>query len=122
MIKEFTFKSRESYYKAILKVVNCFIGLTEYELSIIAYMLVYDIKILNAKSRSFIRSKTGNNIASLNNYIKRLKDKKALVITNGGLKISDNIINSISDGQVSIKFNIEEYVNEDSGSSGLPKE
>ena len=105
MIQEFKFK-KDRYYKAILKLVNVFIGLTDYELSIISTMLIHNIKTLDTASRVIVREKLNANVATFNNYIKRLKDKKCLIETKDGLIISDRILNSIEDGRVDITFNI----------------
>lgn len=105
MTKEFTL-SRDKYYKAILKLVNCFIGLTDYELSIISTMLIYNIKTLDKTTRVIVRDKLSTNAATFNNYIKRLKDKKCLIENEEGLIISSNIMTAIEDNRVSITFNI----------------
>lgn len=105
MVQEFKFK-KDKYYKAILKLVNVFIGLTDYELNIIATMLINNIKTLDTASRHIVKEKMNANVATFNNYIKRLKDKKCLIETNEGLIISDNILNAIEDGKVDITFKI----------------
>lgn len=105
MTKEFTL-TKDKYYKAALTIINCFLGLTDYELSIITEMLVNDIKVLNTTTRIVVREKLQTNVASFNNYIKRLKDKKALVETKDGLVISDGIMDALADEKIDITFNV----------------
>jgi len=105
MTKEFTL-TKNKYYKSALTIINCFLGLTDYELSIIIEMLVNDITVLNTDTRYVVREKLHTNVASFNNYIKRLKDKKALVETKEGLVISNNILDALEDNKIDITFNI----------------
>ena len=105
MTKEFTL-SKDKYYKAALTIINCFLGLTDYELNIITEMLINNIKVLNTESRIVVREKLNTNVASFNNYIKRLKDKKALIETSEGLIISDGIMEALEDHKIDITFNV----------------
>lgn len=105
MIKSITVP-KDKYYKMILTIINCFIGLTDYELNIITQMLINDIKVLNTATRVIVREKLQTNVASFNNYIKRLKDRKALVETKDGLVISDGIMDALEDHKIDITFNV----------------
>ena len=107
MIREFNIP-RSKYYKKALSLLNHFIGLTDYEIEIIATMLYLNIKILTKEARVLVRSKLESSEASFNNYIKKLKDKKALVDTDEGLIVSSGIVDALSDNQIHIKFNIDE--------------
>lgn len=98
--------TKEKYYKAALKVINCFLNLTDYELDIIVTMLNYNIKYLTKDTRARLREILKSDTATFNNYIKRLKDKKALVESEEGLEVNPNIVNSVSDGEITIKFNV----------------
>jgi len=98
--------SRDKYNLAALKVINCFLNLTSYELDIVTKMLDNNIDILDTKSRSKIRNLTGKNYATTNNYIKRLKDKKVLIDSDKGLVLNKNIVNPISDKEIKIKFDV----------------
>lgn len=98
--------SKEKYTLAALKVINCFLDLTTYELEIVSKMLDNNIQVLDTKGRMIIRRLTGKNTATTNNYIKRLKDKKVLIPTEKGLKLNHNITNPISDKEINIKFNV----------------
>lgn len=108
--------SKDKYYKAALTIVNSFLGLTTYELNIVVNMLKYDIKTLTTESRIKLRELTKSNVHSFNNYIKRLKDKEVLIETSYGLAVNPNIVNSIADQEINIKFEITEDGNKDTGS------
>lgn len=110
--------SKDKYYKAALTIVNSFLNLTDYELEIIVEMLKNNIKTLTTETRLQLRELTSSNVHSFNNYIKRLKDKEVLIDTSYGLAINPNIVNSIEDKEISIKFEILEdnNVNKDNNS------
>ena len=101
---------KKKYNLAMLKVINCFLNMTEFELEIIAAMLNNNILILNTESRKLLRDITNKGIATTNNYIKNLKDKRILLEQEEGLVINQSIIKPIEDGEVNIKFNILEPV------------
>lgn len=96
----------ERYSRAMLKVMNSFLNLTDYELDIISEMLNNKMSVLDSKNRAKIRSLTGKSVASTNNYIKKLKDKKMLIDTEAGLQISDKILKPISDKEVTVRFHL----------------
>lgn len=98
---------KESYSSAMLKVMNSFLMLTDYELDIISKMLNNKIVVLNSANRAKIRSLTGKSVGSTNNYIKKLKDKKMLVETSAGLQISDKIMKPIHDKEVTVRFHVD---------------
>ncbi len=98
--------SKERYYKAMIKVINCFLNLTEYEIELISNMFVYNIKTLDKNSRSILRKALGTSEQSFNNYVKRLKDKKILIDSKSGLGLNPTIEDAIKDEQVTIKFDV----------------
>ena len=98
---------QENYTKAILKVINIFMDLTNYELNIITQIIDQDIKMLNRVCRKILIEKLETDSYTLNNYIKKLKDKGVLVTTKYGLELNPNIINSIKDNKITITFNIQ---------------
>jgi len=99
--------SKEKYTLAMIKVINCFLNLTEYEIDIIVKMIDNDIKTLTSETRRRVRLLTGGkSVQTTNNYIKRLVDKKVLVLNKEGLCVNDNIINTLNDKEFSIKFNV----------------
>ena len=96
----------DRYSRAMLKVMNSFLNLTDYELDIISEMLNHKMDVLDSKNRAKIRSLTGKRVASTNNYIKKLKDKKMLVETESGLQISNKILKPILDREVTVRFHL----------------
>ena len=101
--------SKEKYTLAMLKVVNCFVNMTDYELDIIVKMIDNDIKVLTSESRAIIRKLTGGkSVGSTNNYIKRLVDKKILTYSKefNGLTLNGNVIRPVLDKSVTISFNV----------------
>jgi len=102
---------QDKYYKAALKVVNCFLELTDYELELIAQMLNYKIKTLTLETRKQLIDILSTSTHTFNNYIKKLKDKKVLIDTNYGLAIHPSITNSLEDREIKIKFNVNTTTN-----------
>ena len=100
--------TREKYYKAMLKVANCFLDMTELELDLIAYMFTYQMITLGKSERIKLGSLLNISIANLNNYIKKLRDKGILVVDGKDLIVNSNIHNQIIDGSFSVKFEIGE--------------
>jgi len=98
--------AEEGYNKAILTVINCFLMLTKKEIEIISIVLDNSITNLDTKARVLIREKSGLSVGTLNNYVKRLKDKNVLIQKQNSLVIHDNIIQAIEDKEVSVKFEV----------------
>jgi hypothetical protein len=99
--------SEDKYTLAILKTINCFLNLTDFELLIINKMIDNDIDELNTNSRKRLKSLLGDKSdATVNNYIKRLKDKKVLIENETGMVINNNILSAIKDGELNFKFNV----------------
>lgn len=99
--------SKDKYYKAALSLMNCFLKLTEFELDLIITMLNHNIKSISKDSRIILRDLLSKDSYTFNNYIKRLKDKKALIEVNEELVINPNITKSIVDDELNVKI----YVN-----------
>ena len=97
---------KKNYTLAVLKVINCFVGLTDYELDIISKMIDNDISVINKVTRVKIRELTGKDVGTTNNYIKKLKDKKVLLEVSEGLILSESILAPVRDGNIEIKFNV----------------
>lgn len=102
--------SKENYYKASIKLLNCFLDMSEYELTIIVGMLNHNIKTLNRASRAKLVELLKLNTMSFNNYIKKLKDKGTLIGTKE-LTINPNILSMIDDGEVNITIKLNDKVN-----------
>jgi len=97
--------SKENYNKAAIKLLNCFLDMSEYELTIIVGMLNHNIHTLNTKTRAQLVSLLSLNTMSFNNYIKKLKDKGTL-IGKKDLTINPNITRMIEDGEVNITIKL----------------
>lgn len=93
--------SKENYNKAAIKLLNCFLNMSEYELSIIVGMLNNNINSLNKNTRAQIVKTLNLNTMSFNNYIKKLKDKGTLV-GKKELTINPNILLMIDGGEINI--------------------
>lgn len=103
--------SKENYYKASIKLLNCFLDMSEYEINIIVGMLNYNITTLNRTTRSKLVKLLKLNIMSFNNYIKKLKDRGTLIGDNKSLSINPNITSLIEDGEVNITIKLNDKVN-----------
>ena len=97
--------SKENYNKAAIKLLNCFLDMSEYELTIIVGMLNHNIRTLNTKTRAELVTLLKLNTMSFNNYIKKLKDKKTL-IGKKELSINPNITRMLEDGEVNITIKL----------------
>jgi predicted transcriptional regulator len=98
--------SSKLYNQAMLNVINCFLKLTNKELEIIKIVLDNNIINLDTKARVLIRENSGLSIGTLNNYIKRLKDKNVLIQKRDTLEVNNNILQPIEDKEISVSFNI----------------
>jgi hypothetical protein len=99
--------SKENYYKAVLITISPYIGnLTDYEVNFLTAMLKHKIKALGTEDRKALLEILDTDIYTLNNYIKRLKDKGTIIESSGGLIINPALINNIDDKQITIKFNV----------------
>ena len=99
--------SKEGYTLAMLKVVNCFLNMTDYELDIVNKMIDNNIRILTTSARAEIRKLTGNkSVALTNNYIKRLVDKKVLITTDDGLVLNQSIVKPVIDKSITVSFSV----------------
>ena len=98
---------KENYYKAVLMTMSPYIGgLTDYETNLLSEMLKCKIETLSTDNRRKLVSNLKTDIYTLNNYIKRLRDKGTLVATNSGLGINPNLTDRIDDKQITIRFSV----------------
>jgi len=107
---------KDKYYKAVLKIIGCFLDLTDFEIDVIVTMLKYNIYSITTDTRIVIKNHLGKDTYTLNNYIKRLKGKKALIVKDGNLILLPTIVKCIKDQEINITFDV--YTdNENSNSS-----
>lgn len=99
--------TKDKYYKAALSLMNCFLKLTDFELDLIITMLNNNIKTISKESRNRLRGLLNKDAFTLNNYIKRLKDKKALIEVNDELVINPNILKSVEDTELNVKIYVD---------------
>lgn len=99
--------TKDKYYKAALSLMNCFTNLTEFELDVLVTMLNNNIKIVSKETRSKLKELLGKDTYTFNNYIKRLKDKKALIEVDKNLVINPGILESVKDKELNVKIYVD---------------
>lgn len=98
--------SEKGYNRAMLKALNGFLNLTDFEIDILACMLNNNVDILNKTNRLEVRNLLNKSEYTFNNYIKKLKDKKVLIPMEDGLAIHPTIATPIKDKEITVKFNV----------------
>lgn len=99
--------SKGDYPLALIKGINCFLDLTDFELAIVSNMLKYDMKELTAENRKKLREVLNKGEHTTNNYIKKLKDRKVLVTNAGGrLQLGEGITAPFRDKEIVLKFKL----------------
>jgi len=97
-------------YKALLKILNFLTNMTDTELDVIAAMMSNKITVLTKEARVELLAVLGKDKFTLNNHIKRLKEKKVLVENNNKLNINTNLSNmiesSLSDGEIKLNLHV----------------
>lgn len=120
--------ARESFYRVYLSILNGILKLTDKEIEILAeFMAIKEIddaskKFISEKERNellfsggnrkLIRTKIGTSPHNLNNYIKTLKEKGALIEKDGTLAINPKIYIPSVQNKNSIVFDLETYDSE----------
>lgn len=99
--------SKENYNKAMIKVLNCFLNLTDYEINILSTMLNSNIKVLSTDSRKQLRTLMDTDTYTFNNHIMKLRKSNTLVATKFGLAINPNLLNTLTDKKINIEFNVD---------------
>lgn len=91
-IKEFKV-DRDSFSKAVLTILNFQLKLSELEIEILSVMLSHNITKIDSATRVLLRDKLDKTKFDINNYIKRLKEKKLIIVKEDkNLHINPNII------------------------------
>ena len=98
--------SKTGYNKAMLKALNGFLDLTDFEMEILTCMLNREINTLNRENRLEVRLELNKSECTFNNYIKKLKDKSLLISNEQGLIINPVILSSNKDKEITFKFNV----------------
>ena len=98
---------KENYYKAVFMTMSPYLGgLTDYETNLLSEMMNLKIDRLSTENRRRLLNKLNTDTYTLNNYIKKLKDKQVLTGVTRELFINPNITNNINDKTITIKFNV----------------
>lgn len=101
-------------YKALLKILNFLTNMTDTELDVIAAMMSNKITVLTKEARIELLAILGKDKFTLNNHIKRLKEKKVLVEYDNDNKnklhingnLSNMVENSLSDGEIKLNLHV----------------
>lgn len=100
--------TRDNYHKAILTILNFNLKLSDLELTLISTLLKRDIKRVNTDSKEVLRKELNIDKYTLNNYIKRLKDKKILSLIDKDLQLDQGIIDSTIEPKVAFEFLVDD--------------
>jgi len=97
-----------NYYKAAVKLIDCISGLnlTKFETTIVVSMLENKLYKINPETRMMLIKKLNKDQYNINNYIKKLKDKKVLVGVNKDIYLNKGILEAISDKKLIIRLNV----------------
>jgi hypothetical protein len=99
--------TNKDYCREVLSSLS-FFNFTSFELDILCVMLNNNIQVLNSDSREKIRKVLDKGKFTINNYIKRLRDKQVLLTINGTehYKINPLVLNILKEGEVVYRFKI----------------
>lgn len=106
---EYPFKvSKEKYIEAAVSLINCIssLNLTVFELNIVTTMIKNNVLVVNASTRTLLRNSLSKDRFNLNNYLKRLRDKKVLIKKDKDLHLNPGILEAINDGELIIRLNV----------------
>lgn len=100
--------TKDKYLKAAVSLINCIssLNLTDFELDIVTMMLKHKAYKLNNNTRTILRETLGKDRFNLNNYLKRLKDKKVLLKGDKEFMLNPGIIEAINGEELIIKLNV----------------
>lgn len=92
--------------RSILEVINPFIGyLTSQEILLLEIMINNSWTTITSDNRVAIRLKSNLEKYTFNNYIKKLKDKKVLLVKDEVLLVNPRIVSMTNGTSLNIKFN-----------------
>ena len=98
---------KEHYYKASLLIFNQLgLSLTELELNLLSTLFSQGYFIITREVRSKLRDILNIDQFTLNNYIKRLKDKGVLVKSDDSLQVNQSLQTKLKDKEIHITFDI----------------
>lgn len=91
--------------KAKLRLLNCFLKLTDKELDIVCMILDDDQLVITRVYRRSLLARLKTTNYNLNNYIQRLKNKKILINDGDNIKVNDTLLNIINSNNLTFNFN-----------------
>lgn len=98
---------KDNFHKASLMIFNQLgLNLTELELNLLSTMLSNGFFIITKEVRVKLRELLKVDTFTLNNYVKRLKDKNIIVKENNELKINENLKEKVNDKEIHIIFDL----------------
>lgn len=91
--------------RAILKVLNFNLKLSDLEIDIIATLLNHKIEIIDTSAREIVRKELNKSKFITNNYILRLRDRSMILETNDGVMyLNPNLKDLVKDKDIQISF------------------
>ena len=98
--------TKDSYYKAMLLIMNFSLKLRKFEIDILSVLLSNGIEQVNTDARDLIRKVLNKDKFNTNNYINRLKSKGILLPTSEErvFQINPSILEIVKDKKVSFEF------------------
>jgi len=99
--------NKDNIYKGILTLFNFTFKLSELEIDLISVMLQNKISTIDTTSREILRKVMNKSKFDINNYIKRLKEKKIILQDDKKLYINPSIITICGINEVTFKFILE---------------
>ena len=100
--------TKEELIRWILTIMNFELKLSELEVNMLVVLLHAKITTLDSDARNIIRSILNKDKFAVNNYIKRLKDKRILLQEDKTLVINPNIVKLVENKELNFKFEIKD--------------
>lgn len=97
--------NKYSIYKAILTLINFNLKLSGMEIDIMATLFKYGFYTINAEARDILRKALDKDQYSINNYIKRLKEKNMIIEDEyKKLHVNPNLKQIVESKEITFKF------------------
>jgi hypothetical protein len=96
---------KEQLNKAKLRLINCFLKLTDKELDILCMILDDKQYVLTRSYRRGLIQRLKTTNYNFNNYIQRLKYKKVLTADEDNVKVNDSLLKVLGSDTLTFKFN-----------------
>ncbi len=97
--------NKYSIYKAILTIANFSLKLSPMEIDILATLFKYGFYTITAEARDILRKALDKDQYSINNYIKRLKEKNMLLEgEDKEIHINPSLKQIVESNEITFKF------------------